>query len=74
MNALSVNIKCLLHIAFITFIALHTQTIKANKDSLKYAKDYAKAKQYLTEGKKQKALKSLSKLVSENTFRPEASL
>jgi tetratricopeptide (TPR) repeat protein len=74
MNALSVNIKCLLHIALITFIALHTQTIKANTDSLKYAKDYAKAKQYLTEGKKQKALKSLSKLVSENSFRPEASL
>jgi tetratricopeptide (TPR) repeat protein len=71
MSKLSVHIKFILQIAL---IVLQIQTIKANTDSVKYANDYAKAKQYLSEGKKQKALKSLSKLVNQNSFRPEAPL
>jgi tetratricopeptide (TPR) repeat protein len=53
---------------FITFSA------KANKDSIQYNAEYAKAKQYLAAGKKNKAIKKLKKLINEKNNRHEAPL
>jgi tetratricopeptide (TPR) repeat protein len=45
-----------------------------SNDSSLYATEYSKAKQYLAEGKKQKAIQKLKKLVAENSFQHEAPL
>jgi len=74
MKGASININYFLPFALVFLFVIFTQTSIANNDSLKYATDYAKAKQYLNEGKKQKAIKILSKLVNENSFRHEAPL
>jgi tetratricopeptide (TPR) repeat protein len=67
-NKSAVRASMIICLMMLTFNAL------ANSDSLNYANDYAKAQQWLNEGKKQKAIKLLSKLLSEHTFRPEAPL
>jgi tetratricopeptide (TPR) repeat protein len=46
--------------------------IKAQQDSIKYIYNYNKAKFYLQNGKKQKAIKKLTKLIQQNSFYHEA--
>lgn len=70
----SVNIKFAAPYALIILLFTFAQNTKANVDSTLYASEFAKAKQYLSEGKKQKAIQKLSKLVNENPFRHEAAL
>jgi tetratricopeptide (TPR) repeat protein len=47
---------------------------KANIDSTKFSNEYLKAKQFLVEGKKQKAIKKLKKIISQNSFYHQAPL
>jgi len=74
MNLLSVNNKFIFISTWFALFCILCQTVKANTDSLHYASEYAKAKQFLSEGKKQKAINKLTKLVTQNTFRHEAAL
>jgi tetratricopeptide (TPR) repeat protein len=74
MNKKWFNSKSIIKAGIIVFFVMFAHTTFANSDSLKYANEYAKAKQYLSEGKKQKAINKLKKLVSENSFRYEAPL
>lgn len=53
---------------------LHAQSSNAHTDSLRYTAEYEKAKQFLAEGKKQKAIKKLKRLVNEKSLRYEAPL
>jgi len=56
------------------FIFIHALPTYASIDSTKYAAEYSKAKQYLADGNKQKAIKKLKSIINENSFYHEAPL
>lgn len=68
------NLKLLINSCLIWLFCLFTNLLYGSNDSSLYATEYGKAKQYLAEGKKQKAIQKLKKLVAENSFQHEAPL
>lgn len=68
------KLKLFINSCLIWLFCLFTNLLYGSNDTSLYATEFSKAKQYLAEGKKQKAIQKLKKLVAENSFQHEAPL
>lgn len=74
MKEYEIDIPMIFRLIIALFILRVPILYAGTNDSLSYLNDYNIAKSYLNEGKKNKAIKKLKALCSENSFRTEAPL